>query len=176
MNLVELRHQLLRRAAASPCRWRAGDGVRVASLDHEARDDAVELDAVVEALLREVDEVLHVIRRGVGVEADVDLTGGGVQLRDLILVVLHRSILLGCSFRRGRRRGGDGVGNGRRGSAAVSRGRRAGGLGRVRRRAVAVRGCARRERGQQQCGDDGLQNKPPSYVGDVRRACYYYEG
>src|SRR5207237_174701 len=96
-----LRGDVLAGAAGAPGVGGAGDRVRVAALDHEAGDDAVELRAVVEALLREVDEVFHVVRRGVGVEADVDLTGGGVQLRDLVLVVLHRSILLGRSFRRG---------------------------------------------------------------------------
>ena len=40
----------------------AGAG-RVAALDHEVRDDAVEDDAVVEAVARELDEVLDRLRR-----------------------------------------------------------------------------------------------------------------
>src|SRR5207302_10738490 len=56
---IELGLDVLAGAAGAPGRWRAGDGVRIASLNHEAWDDAVKLRAVVETLLGQVDEVLH---------------------------------------------------------------------------------------------------------------------
>src|SRR5581483_5860545 len=49
----------------------AGAG-RVAALDHEVGDDAVEDDAVVEAVARELREVLDRLRRVVGIELDAD--------------------------------------------------------------------------------------------------------
>src|SRR6185436_16702156 len=47
--------------------------VRVAALDHEARDHAVEGGAVVETLARQVQEVLHVSGGLVGQELDLHL-------------------------------------------------------------------------------------------------------
>ena len=49
----------------------AGAG-RVAALDHEVRDHAVEDDAVVEPVARELDEVLHRLRRIVVEELELD--------------------------------------------------------------------------------------------------------
>src|SRR5437764_10532886 len=54
---------------AGPARPRAG---RVAALDHEVRDHAVEDDAVVEAVAREALEVLDGLRRVLGEELDLD--------------------------------------------------------------------------------------------------------
>ena len=48
-------------------------------LDHEAGDDAVEGGAVVEALLREVREVLHVAGRLVREELQLDLPELGID-------------------------------------------------------------------------------------------------
>src|SRR5690606_12116057 len=65
----------------------AGPGAgRVATLGHEAVDDAMEGRAVVEAGARQVDEVLDGERRAVRVELDrevalLGLEGGGVRLR-----------------------------------------------------------------------------------------------
>ena len=49
----------------------------VAALDHEARDDAMEDHVVVEPLVREVDEVLRGLRRGLVVELDLDVADVG---------------------------------------------------------------------------------------------------
>ena len=51
-----------------------------AALDHEARDHAVELRAVVVLGLHVVEEVRDGLRRGVGKELDLDLAGGRVEL------------------------------------------------------------------------------------------------
>ena len=45
---------------------------RVAALDHEVRDDAVEDELVVETVARELDEVVDGLRRVLRVELDVD--------------------------------------------------------------------------------------------------------
>src|SRR5205085_3237962 len=60
----------------------AGSGPgRVAALDHEVRDHAVEDDAVVEAITREPLEVLHRLRRVLRVELDLDRAVVRVQRR-----------------------------------------------------------------------------------------------
>ena len=46
--------------------------VRVAALDHEARDNAVEDGAVIEALLREGNKVADGVRRNLGVQFGAD--------------------------------------------------------------------------------------------------------
>ena len=48
------------------------DTVRVAALDHEAGDDAVEDHAVIKALLHETDEVVDGVRGNVGIELSLD--------------------------------------------------------------------------------------------------------
>ena len=50
----------------------AGAG-RVAALDHEARDDAVEDRAVVKAVLRQLHEVGYGVGRDVGIQFEMDL-------------------------------------------------------------------------------------------------------
>src|SRR5436853_53505 len=66
---------------------------------------AMKLAAVVEAFRREVDEVLHMIRRHVGKEADVDLAGARVTLGDFVLVIAHRFLLARRRVRRSAVRG-----------------------------------------------------------------------
>ena len=92
---IELGVDVLARTARAPCRRRAGDGVRIAALDHEPGNHAVELRAVVEALLGKVDEVLHMVRGDVGKETDVDLARAGMQFGDLGGLLGHLPFLLG---------------------------------------------------------------------------------
>ena len=145
----------LRRTARSPSLRRTGDRVWIAALDHEAGDDAMKLGAVVEAFLREIDEVLHMIRRHVGKEADVDLAGARVKLGDFVLVIAHRFLL---ARRRVRRSGirGDGL----------SRRRAAFGL-----RGVVVRGWRtrknERDRGKDQVFHGGESYQVSSSGGQV---------
>jgi hypothetical protein len=66
-----------------PCRGASATlrilGVGIAALDHEAGDDAVEGGPVVEPLLGEVREVLHVAGSLVGEELDLDLAERGLE-------------------------------------------------------------------------------------------------
>lgn len=57
-------------------------GQRVASLNHESLDDAVECRAVIELLFRELFEVFHGLRRDVRPETDDHFTGGGFDYGD----------------------------------------------------------------------------------------------
>jgi hypothetical protein len=76
-RLVELGRDLVARAA--------GPGAfRAAALDHEALDDAVKADAVVEAALSERHHVADVPRGVLGIESETDRAGGGVE-RDLVV-------------------------------------------------------------------------------------------
>ena len=85
----------------------AGAG-RVAPLQHEAVDDAVEDHAVVKPLAGEEDEVVDGLRGVLGEELDVDLPHAGVDLggvmlgrvdghlrRFLVLLLCHGGSLLG---------------------------------------------------------------------------------
>ena len=98
-RLVELRLQRdriplrVRLAGVSP-----DEGVlrvlrqRIAALQDEAGDDAVEERAVVEARRREVDEVLHVIRGAVEEEADRHVAALGVEDGQRMGVVVRRRL------------------------------------------------------------------------------------
>src|SRR5262245_40919982 len=74
--LVELRLQRVAGSAGAEPRVARGErlGERVAALHHEARLDAVKRGAVVEAVLRQLDEVLHGLRRVSREELDRDLS------------------------------------------------------------------------------------------------------
>ena len=88
--------------------------VRVAALDHEAQDDPVEDEAIIEAAVGQGDEVLHALGRHFGVQLQLDdaavLHGDG----DDGVGLVHVRFLLGffALFGRGRfrlllrRRGG----------------------------------------------------------------------
>ena len=58
---------------------------RVAALDHEARDDAVEDGAVIKALLNEGNKVVDRVRRNLGVKLRLDGTAGGLESNNRIL-------------------------------------------------------------------------------------------
>src|SRR5262249_41739607 len=75
-GVVELRLDVVAGAAGTVARARTALVLCVgtAALDHEARDHAVERRAVVEALPREVEEVLHVAGGLVGHELQLDST------------------------------------------------------------------------------------------------------
>src|SRR6185503_454396 len=66
----------------------------VAALDHEAGDDAMEDHVVVEALLRQVDEVLGGLRGGLGeqVELDVAELRGNGRLGHALLLTGSRRV------------------------------------------------------------------------------------
>src|SRR5262249_54806085 len=67
----------------------AGAGaVRAAGLRHEALDDAVEYDPVVEALAHQRLDALDMLRREIGTQLDHDVALGGLQ-GQLVLVVCH---------------------------------------------------------------------------------------
>jgi hypothetical protein len=51
-----------------------------AALDHEARDHAVELRAVVVLRLNVVEEIGDRLGRGIGIELDLEAAGGRVEL------------------------------------------------------------------------------------------------
>src|SRR5690348_6268308 len=54
-------------------------GVRIAALDHEILDDAMETSAVIKALFGEFFEILHVARRDVRPEFENHITGAGIE-------------------------------------------------------------------------------------------------
>ena len=58
---------------------------RVAALDHEARDDAVEDGAVIKALLNEGNKVVDRVRRNLGVKLRLDGAAGGLESNNRIL-------------------------------------------------------------------------------------------
>src|SRR5258708_20958808 len=100
VDAVELLPPTLARRARTPARGVARYGVRVAALDHEAGEYAGELGAVVEALLGQVDEVVHVFGRHVGKKTDVVFAGSGPTRGTLVLAgALHLRL-----FARGARR------------------------------------------------------------------------
>jgi hypothetical protein len=70
--LVELVFELVARAAPA-------GALRTATLDHEVRDDAVEDEAVVEAVAGELREVVDGLRRLVREELELDRSFSGVQ-------------------------------------------------------------------------------------------------
>ena len=60
----------------------ATDALRAAALDHEIGDDAVEVQAVVETALGQIDEVGDGQRGLLGFQLDLDGTAGSVELGD----------------------------------------------------------------------------------------------
>ena len=64
---------------------RAGAG-RVAGLGHEARDDAVEDDAVIETLLHQRLDLRHVLGGEIGPQADRDAPVLGVEIDNVLRV------------------------------------------------------------------------------------------
>ena len=83
LRVVELGLELVARAAG------AGAG-GVAALDHEAGDDAVEDDAVVEPFAGEEDEAVDVLGRDLRVQLDADRAGRRVDRRGVGLVRVDR--------------------------------------------------------------------------------------
>src|SRR5688572_30769959 len=78
---VELRRQVRIGRPAGP------GAMRAAGLRHEAVDDAVEYDAVVEAFADELLDALDMFRREVGPQLDHDLALGGIERQ--LFVVSH---------------------------------------------------------------------------------------
>ena len=64
--------------------------VGVAALDHEVGDDAVELDAVVEAVAGQEDEVVDGVRRVLGEEIDDDRPARGLERRGVFVCRVDR--------------------------------------------------------------------------------------
>ena len=78
----------------------AGAGaLRAAALDHEVGDDAVERQAVVEALAGEADEVVHRVRRELRVEVGDDRAAVGVDRGAVDLAAVD--LVLGLARPRG---------------------------------------------------------------------------
>src|SRR5260370_35049915 len=115
----------------------------------------MEFCSVVKPLLREVDEILDMVWGDIRKKTDIDLADGRVQLRHLVLVVGHWSILLRFSCRLG-------AGGGRRCGGLCTAGGGHGGV--VVCGGLFVGGDAGERRDRQRHGNESDQNcSPPSY-------------